>query len=370
MRRVLPGVLALMVVAAVSPHARALQTPGAAPVRVGGNIPPPVKTKDVRPVYPAEAQQARVSGIVILETTIGEDGKVRDVVVKRSIPLLDQAALNAVRQWEYTPTLVNGIAVPIIMTVTVNFTIQGGPPPAPPPFPPPAASMIRLTAFRTQDGATRVWEIGSERASSLPHWNPDTEMPSLTVVEAARIGRAWLAGRNPQAQRLDLQNVSLSRVRRFAGIDFWFYQLNFFGNDPAVPGPLVAVVLADGTVVESTESSGAPSAPAPPPASKPGEPRVYQPGGDVTAPRALREIKAVYTQEALRRKITGSVAIQGVVGVDGTFRDGHIIRSLDPIYGLDDEALKAAAQWQFAPGTRAGQLVPVMVVIEISFYAR
>jgi TonB family protein len=254
MRRILFTVLALVALAAFSPSATALQTPGAAPVRVGGNVPPPIKIKDVKPVYPAEAQQARVSGVVILEATIGEDGKVRDAVVKRSIPLLDQAALNAVRQWEYAPTIVNGTAVPVIMTVTVNFTIQGGPPPALPP--PQTASMIRLTALRTQDGATRVWEIGSDRASGLPHWNPDTEMPSLTVVEATRIARAWLAGRNPQAQRLDLQNVSLSRVRRFAGIDFWFYQLNFFGNDPAQPGPLIAVVLADGSVVEPSDGSG------------------------------------------------------------------------------------------------------------------
>jgi TonB family protein len=342
--------------------ATTLQTSGAAPVRVGGDIAPPVKIKDVRPVYPAEAQQARVQGVVILEATIGEDGKVRDAVVKRSLPLLDQAAVDAVRQWEYLPTLINGKAVPVIMTVTVNFTLQSDTPPALPP--PQTASMIRLTAFRTQDGATRVWEIAPNRASSLPHWNPDAETPSLTVIEAVRIGRAWLAGRNPQAQRLDLQNVSLSRVRRFAGIDFWFYQLNFFGNDPAQPGPLLAVVLPDGTVVEPSDGGGSGAV------STPAEPRVSQPGAGVTAPRAIRQVKAVYTQEALRRKITGTVLIQGVVGIDGTFRDGHIVRSLDPVYGLDDEALKAAAQWQFAPGTRDGQPVPVMVTIEISFYAR
>ena len=233
--------------------ATALQTPGAAPVHVGGNIPPPLKTKDVRPVYPAEAQQAGVSGVVILEATIGEDGKVRDAIVKRSIPLLDQAALSAVRQWEYAPTTLNGKPVPVIMTVTVNFTMQGGPS-APPP--PPQTGSIRLTAFRRQDGVSRVWEIEPRRAITLPHWNPDTEPPSLTVVDATRIARSWLAGRNRQAQRLDLQNVSLSHVRSFAGIDFWFYQLNFFGNDPAEPGPLIAVVLADGSVVEPTDGSG------------------------------------------------------------------------------------------------------------------
>ena len=92
-----------------------------APVRVGGQIMPPRKIKDVQPVYPAIAQSARVSGAVTIEATIGPDGKVTDAKVVRSVPLLDQAALDAVRQWEYLPTLLNGVPVPVVITVTVNF---------------------------------------------------------------------------------------------------------------------------------------------------------------------------------------------------------------------------------------------------------
>ena len=95
-----------------------------APVRVGGNIRAPQKTRNVKPVYPQIAQSARVQGVVIIEATIGPTGKVQDARVLRSIPLLDQAALDAVRQWEYSPTLLNGVPVPVIMTVTVNFTLQ------------------------------------------------------------------------------------------------------------------------------------------------------------------------------------------------------------------------------------------------------
>lgn len=93
-----------------------------AAVRVGGRIKPPTKIKDVTPVYPAIAQSARVSGSVTIEATIGADGKVIDAKVVRSVPLLDQAALDAVQQWEYTPTLLNGVAVPVLVTVTINFT--------------------------------------------------------------------------------------------------------------------------------------------------------------------------------------------------------------------------------------------------------
>ena len=82
------------------------------------------KVKDVQPTYPPIAQSARVQGVVILEATIGPDGRVQDVRVLRSIPLLDAAAIEAVRQWVYTPTLLNNVPVPVIMTVTVNFTLR------------------------------------------------------------------------------------------------------------------------------------------------------------------------------------------------------------------------------------------------------
>ena len=64
---------------------------------------------------------AGARGIVILEATIARDGTVKDARVLRSVPLLDEAALTAVRQWVFTPTLLNGVPVEVIMTVTVNF---------------------------------------------------------------------------------------------------------------------------------------------------------------------------------------------------------------------------------------------------------
>lgn len=93
-------------------------------VRVGGNIKEPSKIKNVAPVYPDIAKQARVQGIVILECTISPQGRVTDVKVLRGIPLLDQAGIDAVKQWQYTPTLLNGVPVPVIMTVTVNFRLN------------------------------------------------------------------------------------------------------------------------------------------------------------------------------------------------------------------------------------------------------
>lgn len=94
------------------------------PVRPGGDIRPPEKIHHVAPVYPTIARQAHVTGTVILEATIAEDGRVQDVRVLRSIRLLDDAAVEAVRQWRFTPTLLNRQPVRVVMTVTVAFTLR------------------------------------------------------------------------------------------------------------------------------------------------------------------------------------------------------------------------------------------------------
>jgi TonB family protein len=93
------------------------------PLRVGGNIQTPVKTRDVKPVYPQAAQDAGVQGVVIIEAIIDAEGRVEDARIVRSIRELDESALEAVRQWEYMPTLLNGAPVPILMTMTVNYTL-------------------------------------------------------------------------------------------------------------------------------------------------------------------------------------------------------------------------------------------------------
>jgi periplasmic protein TonB len=100
------------------------EQPPSGPVRVGGAIREPKRLKLVQPRYPDIAKQARVQGVVILECTIDTRGRVTDVKVLRGIPLLDAAAIEAVEQWVYEPTLLNGVPVPVIMTVTVNFKLS------------------------------------------------------------------------------------------------------------------------------------------------------------------------------------------------------------------------------------------------------
>jgi protein TonB len=99
--------------------------PPAEPVRVGLEVKEPRRLKDVPPVYPSIAARSGLEGVVVLECIIDPRGRVVDVKVVRGLPLLDDAAIEAVRQWVYTPTLVNGVPTSVIMTVRVTFRLNG-----------------------------------------------------------------------------------------------------------------------------------------------------------------------------------------------------------------------------------------------------
>jgi periplasmic protein TonB len=96
----------------------------------------------------------------------------------------------------------------------------------------------------------------------------------------------------------------------------------------------------------------------------------YRPGNGVTQPRLLREVKPNYTAEAMRAKIQGVVWLEAVVLENGSVGQVRVIRSLDPTFGLDLEAERTVKKWVFAPGTRLGQPVPVLIEIEMSFTLR
>lgn len=115
----LRGELAQLKGAASVPLAGCDATP---PVRVGGAIEPPRRTHDVQPVIPSEVTDNRLAGTVVVEITIDCVGAVADARVLRGVPALNASAVNAIRQWRYNPTLLNGRPVPVIVTVTVSFT--------------------------------------------------------------------------------------------------------------------------------------------------------------------------------------------------------------------------------------------------------
>ncbi len=96
----------------------------------------------------------------------------------------------------------------------------------------------------------------------------------------------------------------------------------------------------------------------------------YRPGNGVTLPAVVREVKPQYTADAMRAKVQGTVWLECVVLPDGQVGDIKVTKSLDPVFGLDQEAIKAARQWRFRPGLRNGEPVPVLITIELTFTLR
>jgi protein TonB len=96
-----------------------------------------------------------------------------------------------------------------------------------------------------------------------------------------------------------------------------------------------------------------------------------RPGNGISSPRLIKEVKPNYTADAMRAKIQGIVTLEAVVLPDGSVGPVRVTRSLDPTFGLDQEAERTVRLWRFAPGTnRLGQPVPVLVEIEMTFTLR
>jgi periplasmic protein TonB len=97
---------------------------------------------------------------------------------------------------------------------------------------------------------------------------------------------------------------------------------------------------------------------------------VYEPGNGVDLPTVITQVRPSYTADAMRAKVQGVALVQCIVTKEGTVADAHIVKSLDSVFGLDQEAVKAASKWRFSPGKRFGQPVNVRITIELTFTLR
>src|SRR2546427_405318 len=97
---------------------------------------------------------------------------------------------------------------------------------------------------------------------------------------------------------------------------------------------------------------------------------VYKPGNGVSLPQVVKQVKAEYTSEAMRQMIEGTVTLDVVVKADGAVGDVKVTQSLDAVYGLDEQAVKAMKQWQFKPGTKDGKPVAGRVDVKMNFELR
>ena len=124
---------------------------------------------------------------------------------------------------------------------------------------------------------------------------------------------------------------------------------------PSIPVPAQATQQAPAPAIEPVPEKGWPPA------------GVARPGGSVVAPKVIKEARPSYTPEAMNAKIQGSILLEAVVNTDGTVGQVRVKRSLDQMFGLDEQSVKTLKKWRFAPGTKDGVAVPVLVEVEMTF---
>ena len=186
-----PGAVLVSVVLSATPAAAQTQ----APVRVGGDIKPPARIEYVAPVYPPLAQQARIQGTVVIEATIGPDGRVTDARILRPTPILGTAAIDAVRKWRYEPTVLNGVAVPVMMTLNVNFSLDTQPAqPAKPIVAAPADPKVIVVPQGYAVVDVTIGTNGSVREVTLIKGDPTLAGDTLDAIRTWRYAPTLLNG--------------------------------------------------------------------------------------------------------------------------------------------------------------------------------
>lgn len=370
---------------------------GIAPVRVGGNIQAPVKTRHVTPEYPPLAQSARVQGVVILEAVIDPDGRVEDARVLRSIPLLDQAAVDAVRQWEFTPTMLNGQRVPVIMTVTVQFTLPAAGAAEPRALASPEAASDRTDAAvalaRLQEVTERLRQERERTAELVAalgvapvrvggvirppvktrHVAPDYP----AVASAARVQGVVILEVviGPDGRVVDstvLRSIPLLDQAARDAVLQWEFTPTLVNGQPV---PVIMTVTVQFTLPGERASGAAsfgqrplafaetvrvtPGAPAALPGLAP-----VSVGGAIMAPARTRTVSPVYPADASAARVQGIVILEAVIGPDGRVQAAKVLRSI-PL--LDQAALDAVRQWEFTPTLLNGVPVPFIMTVTVQF---
>jgi TonB family protein len=343
----------------------------------GGKVMPPKLIKEVDPVYPADARKAGVEGVVILEATTDLYGRIANVKVLRSIPALDQAAMDAVNQWVYEPMIIDGKPRPVVFTVTVKFKLDDQKKPA-------GGGVIGGVQGGVSTGVGGGVSGGVEGgvkggvaggvtgAQELKKFEGDAVravgdiQPPKLIKEVfpkyPEVGRqARVEGIVILEAKVDEQgNVIDARVLRSiplldqAAIDAvkqWKYEpLIFDGKARKVIFTVtVRFVLSEGTKEDAMDKFAQ------------GAVRAIK---DIMPPKLIKEVPPIYPEIARQSNVEGVVILGVKTNEKGQVKDLIILRSI-PL--LDQAAIDAVRQWIYEPMVIDGKAVPVVFMATVRF---
>ncbi len=364
--------------------------PAGPPYRVGGNVTRPEKVSGSPPEYTIEARKAQVQGVVILETVIDEKGNVTDVKILKGLPEgLDEAALEAVRTWKFSPAKMDGKPVPVLYVLTVNFTIEEEP-----------------KALNAQDV---FWDFAVKHPELEAHMRADRRGEALAYVQSlpdsseVHFARAFLltglrrypeareevegVNQGPEREMLDQLLVLYAMMEsRAKTIDAALQaatealEANPDSKEAMLKksrllrekarlmdgGPERDEVFAEAGELEKRagKSQWASATLAPAPAPAPAGPP-YRVEGDVKRPEKISGRSPIYTSNAREAGVTGVVVLDTLIDEKGDVTDVKVLQGLP--MGLDEAAVKAVKRWKFKPATLDGRPVPVYYTLTVSF---
>jgi TonB family protein len=314
--------------------------PKEGPVRAIGDIKPPDLIFRVEPKYPEIARQARVDGIVILEATTDTLGRVSSVKILRSIPLLDQAAIEAVRQWIYEPMLINGRPRGVIFTVTVRFSLSEGT-----PRPLAAITLLPLDgggALKTDKSVQPAYPQEAVMAIAEGTVVLEVAVDERGRVSSVRILRSVHPSLDKAAEDALRQwrftpPIEEGKPKAVTVIANARFQLNSSTRTKGQVGGVVGGIIGGAlpkdrfSPQEYAEGNALP------------EVRAF---GDIKPPDLIFRVEPKYPEVARQARVEGTVILEVTTDANGYVSSATILRSI-PL--LDQAAVESVRQWIYEP---------------------
>ena len=344
--------------------------PGSSP-KEGEKVMPPKLVREVSPVYPEAARKAGVEGVVILEATTDTYGGVAKVKVLRSIPLLDQAAIDALKQWVYEPVIVDGKPVPMTFTVTVQFKLDD----KKPEVGGVVGGIYGGVEGGVQGGVTggveggvaggvsgqdlKAFEKGAVRA--VGKIEPPKLLKEVAPVYPEIARQAQVEGTvileikaDEQGHIVDvrvLHSIPLLDMSAIEAVKQWKYEpLVIDGKPRPVIFTVTVRFLLDSGFKKDVLKKFAAGA--------------IRAEGEIQPPQLLKEVTPVYPEAARQAEVQGTVILAVKANEEGRIVDAVVLRSI-PL--LDQAALDAVKQWVYEPKIIDGKAAPIVFTVTVRF---
>jgi TonB family protein len=299
--------------------------------------------KKVDPVYPEIARQAGVEGYVILEVETDTNGRVQDARILRSIPILNQAAIDAVKQWVYEPLVIDGIPKPAIYTVTVRFSLDGE----------KAAKSSRAIEEFTR-GAVKITG-DMEPPQLIRRVDPIyPEIARQAHVEGVVILQARTDTSGKVKEVMVLRSVPLLDQAAIDAVSQWVYEPMIIKGKPmeAVFTVTVRFGLKDKEKKAALKKTSEL------------EKGAVRATGEINPPRLIKKIEPIYPEEARKAGIEGIVILEAMTDEKGNVARVKVLKSIPE---LDQAAINSLKQWKYEPTIIDGKPTPIVFTVTVNF---